>query len=87
MKRINSNHKREILTMSDVIDRANEHAALVLEQNIQAARKPANRVSAFECENCDHPIPEARRQAVIGCTLCIDCQILFELKEKHYHSV
>lgn len=36
--------------MSDVIDRANEHAALVLEQNIQAARKPANRVSAFECE-------------------------------------
>lgn len=40
----------EILTMSDVIDRANEHAALVLEQNIQAARKPANRVSAFECE-------------------------------------
>nr|WP_294103580.1 TraR/DksA family transcriptional regulator [Providencia sp.] len=73
--------------MSDVIDRANDHAALVLEQNIQAARKPVNGVSAFECENCDHPIPEARRKAVMGCTFCIDCQTLFELKEKHYHSV
>lgn len=73
--------------MSDVIDRANEYAALVLEQNIQAATKPAGGVSAFVCENCDHPIPEERRQAVIGCTLCIDCQILFELKDKHYRSV
>lgn len=73
--------------MSDVIDRANDYAALVLEQQIEAARKLANRVSAFECENCDHTIPEARRQAVIGCTLCIDCQTLYELKEKHYHSV
>ncbi|BBG58857.1 TraR/DksA family transcriptional regulator [Providencia rustigianii] len=73
--------------MSDVIDRANDHAALVLEQHIEAARKPVNSVSAFECENCDHPIPEARRQAVMGCTLCIDCQILSELKDKHYRSV
>ncbi|MDD9341768.1 MAG: TraR/DksA family transcriptional regulator [Providencia heimbachae] len=73
--------------MSDVIDRANEYAALVLEHNIQAAKKSRNTVSTFVCENCDHPIPEARRQAVIGCTLCIDCQILFELKDKHYRSV
>lgn len=73
--------------MSDVIDRANEYAALLLEQNIQAATKPILTVSAFVCENCDHPIPEERRLAVIGCTLCIDCQILFELKDKHYRSV
>lgn len=73
--------------MSDAVDRANEYAELVLEQNIQATRKAIKSVSVFECENCDHPIPQARRQAVIGCTLCIDCQILLELKEKHYHSI
>ena len=26
------------------------------------------------CEECDTPIPEARRQAVPGVRLCVDCQ-------------
>lgn len=26
------------------------------------------------CADCDEPIPEARRQAVPGVQLCIDCQ-------------
>ena len=26
------------------------------------------------CEECDAPIPEARRQAVPGVRLCVDCQ-------------
>lgn len=26
------------------------------------------------CEECDRPIPEARRKAVPGVRLCVDCQ-------------
>ena len=36
--------------MSDEIDRANDHAALVLESQIAAARITAAGASAFECE-------------------------------------
>lgn len=31
-------------------------------------------VSAYECEECGEPIPEARRQAVRGCRCCLTCQ-------------
>lgn len=52
------------------------------QQRIEAL---ANRVqyqgeSAHECADCDAVIPEARRKAVPGCQLCIDCQQLRELK-------
>ncbi|GAA3908457.1 DksA/TraR family C4-type zinc finger protein [Halomonas cibimaris] len=30
--------------------------------------------SAAFCEECDAPIPEARRKAIPGVQLCIDCQ-------------
>ena len=30
--------------------------------------------SAEECEECGDEIPEARRQAVPGCQLCVFCQ-------------
>ncbi|NHI00458.1 MULTISPECIES: DksA/TraR family C4-type zinc finger protein [Oceanimonas] len=30
--------------------------------------------SLSHCEECDAPIPEARRQAVPGVRLCIECQ-------------
>ena len=33
-----------------------------------------NGVSRTHCEECEQPIPEGRRKAVPGCTLCIDCQ-------------
>jgi len=26
------------------------------------------------CAHCDEPIPEGRRKAMPGCTLCLDCQ-------------
>lgn len=73
--------------MSDVIDNANDHAEQVLNRQIQAAINRPVGVSLFECANCGNPIPEQRRRAVVGCELCIDCQSLFELKNKHYRSV
>lgn len=30
--------------------------------------------SAHVCQECDEPIPEARRQAVPGVQLCLSCQ-------------
>jgi len=35
--------------------------------------------SLTHCEDCDEPIPEARRQAVPGCTRCVTCQTEHEL--------
>lgn len=31
-------------------------------------------VSAYVCEDCGEPIPEARRAAIPGCTRCVACQ-------------
>lgn len=37
--------------------------------------------SAFNCEECDCAIPEARRKAIPGVRLCIACQSAFEKRE------
>ena len=36
--------------------------------------------SKTHCEECEEPIPEARRQAVKGCTHCVDCAELLQRK-------
>lgn len=41
-------------------------------------RMSAPAESAMECEECGEQIPEARRQAVPGCTRCIECQEYFD---------
>ncbi|WP_275552888.1 TraR/DksA C4-type zinc finger protein, partial [Salmonella enterica] len=40
--------------------------------------------SRFLCEECDAPIPEARRAAIPGVAFCVTCQQIAELKSKHY---
>lgn len=42
-------------------------------QRMQAKRGPVGD-SLTHCAECDEPIPEARRRAVPGVKLCIDCQ-------------
>lgn len=65
--------------MTDIIDRAAENEAVFLAEALHKARKPVeNAVSAEFCEDCTDPIPEARRQAVPGCTRCVWCQEYFE---------
>ena len=41
-------------------------------------------LSRFFCDECGDEIPEARRVAMPGCTLCIDCQKDFEKKGYEY---
>ncbi|PSJ47349.1 DksA/TraR family C4-type zinc finger protein [Zobellella endophytica] len=46
-----------------------------VEEAVQNARsRLAAGDSLSHCEECDAPIPEARRRAVPGVRLCIDCQ-------------
>lgn len=40
---------------------------------MRAARRPAGE-SLSHCADCDEPIPQARRDAVPGVSLCVDCQ-------------
>lgn len=40
---------------------------------LKAVRRPSGE-SLTRCAECDEPIPEARRQAVPGVKLCLDCQ-------------
>ena len=37
-------------------------------------RRPGQRESRETCADCDEPIPEARRQAMPGVQLCVECQ-------------
>ena len=39
--------------------------------------------SLSHCEECEAPIPEARRQAVPGVRLCIHCQAAQEQRTQH----
>jgi len=46
------------------------------------SRLPAG-VSLAYCEACDAVIPKARRKAIPGVRLCVDCQAELEAKQTH----
>ncbi|WP_140920810.1 TraR/DksA C4-type zinc finger protein [Limnobaculum xujianqingii] len=71
--------------MADEIDLAQERQAIVLESQIAAARAHGG-VSLDACEDCDRPIPEARRLAITGVTRCVTCQETHECLQKHYRK-
>jgi phage/conjugal plasmid C-4 type zinc finger TraR family protein len=69
--------------MSDEIDRANDMAEFNLQVALANLAKPAGHVSFEFCDFCGNPIPEARRLAVPGVELCVDCQRDEEFREKY----
>lgn len=40
--------------------------------------------SARCCVNCQEPIPDERRRAIPGCSLCIDCQREKEIRGRNF---
>lgn len=70
--------------MLDIIDRANALAEKEREYALAKQRKKQTAYSFTHCEDCDEPIPEARRKHVLGCTRCIDCQQIYELRMKGF---
>ncbi|MCL1618350.1 TraR/DksA C4-type zinc finger protein [Ralstonia pseudosolanacearum] len=70
---------------ADIFDRASELEERQREEAIARVRAVCHsgKPSRKACLDCDAPIPEARRQAVPGCTLCIDCA---SQREKRQHG-
>lgn len=44
----------------------------------KASGTNSTRASMFFCEECGDVIPEGRRKAIPGCTLCVNCQTEIE---------
>lgn len=68
--------------MADIIDTANDHAEHLMQLALadHQRRTAPHAPSAEWCDSCGVEIPEARRLAVPGCQMCVDCQQLRELK-------
>lgn len=59
----------------DILDRAQtienrERATAIANARAAVAPGPGRE----HCLNCEQPIPSARRRAIPGCSLCIECQ-------------
>ncbi|WP_124319389.1 TraR/DksA family transcriptional regulator [Pseudomonas chlororaphis] len=73
--------------MADIADFANDLVQERIDQALAArsAAKPILPAASFLfCEDCDDPIPEARRLAQAGCTQCVSCQAITESREARY---
>lgn len=68
--------------MTEIIDQASALETMMREQAIQAHRINRDAVSATHCVECDEPLPEARRKAYPGCTMCVECLAEQELRNK-----
>ena len=58
--------------MADIIDTANDQVYLFLAARLES-RKQYRGKSATRCVECEQPIPQRRREAVPGCTKCVEC--------------
>jgi phage/conjugal plasmid C-4 type zinc finger TraR family protein len=68
--------------MADIADRANRHTEIWLAEALAAREEAAAQTpghSALYCRECGERIPAARRNAVPGCQLCIECQEELEI--------
>ena len=65
--------------MTDIADLAQEREEQFLAQSLaKQAQKSTATVSNHYCEDCGDAIPQARREAVLGCMRYIICQEYFE---------
>ncbi|WP_442980003.1 TraR/DksA C4-type zinc finger protein [Salmonella enterica] len=53
---------------------------------MNAARVKPCGAAALVCEECDAPIPPARRAAYPSATRCVYCQSALESKAKHFRG-
>lgn len=58
----------------DIIDSASEVEELQRNAALAAHRMNRDAVSAMRCSDCDEELPQARRIAYPGCTMCVSCQ-------------
>lgn len=68
--------------MPEIIDEANTLEQHIIDIGVKNARINRNAVSATHCFACGELIQKERREAVPGCTMCIDCMEIAERKSK-----
>ncbi|MFM3312208.1 TraR/DksA family transcriptional regulator [Klebsiella variicola] len=73
--------------MADAMDIAQQREQTERERLINIARSHIAAPPRFTCEECEAPIPEERRIAILGVALCVTCKEIAELKSKHYRGV
>ncbi|OCG63798.1 hypothetical protein A9G48_04900 [Gilliamella sp. wkB18] len=70
--------------MTDLADIAQAHIETIVAAAVKnASAKVYSGVSSLYCHECGEPIPEARRDAVPGCSLCVYCKQKEEHEVKH----
>ncbi|EGC8715147.1 TraR/DksA family transcriptional regulator [Salmonella enterica] len=72
--------------MPDYMDHIQERQTESLTRQINAARVKPCGAAALVCEECDAPIPAARRAAYPSATCCVYCQSALESKAKHFRG-
>ncbi|HHT8245390.1 TPA: TraR/DksA family transcriptional regulator [Citrobacter freundii] len=68
--------------MADIIDNASTLEDLQRDAALSMHRLNHSAVSATHCVECGDNLPEARRKAYPGCTMCVGCQSEMELRKK-----
>ncbi|EJG2186264.1 TraR/DksA family transcriptional regulator [Citrobacter freundii] len=68
--------------MADIIDNASTLEDLQRDAALSMHRLNHSAVSATHCVECGDNLPEARRKAYPGCTMCVGCQSDMELRKK-----
>lgn len=67
---------------AEIIDQASELEEMMRENAIQAHRLDHSAVSATHCIKCDEALSDERRKAYPGCTMCVACLQIVELRNK-----
>ena len=70
---------------ADNLEESDQAQLLSITSNADAVARIRSKIpkgpSLSECIECGEDIPLARQQAVQGCTMCIDCQIVAERRK------
>ena len=73
--------------MADSMDLVQQRVQEELARNLaNATHRPAG-ASEFFCLTCGEEIPEQRRRALPGVSLCVTCKQISELKSLHFKGV
>ncbi|QLK63898.1 TraR/DksA family transcriptional regulator (plasmid) [Enterobacteriaceae bacterium Kacie_13] len=67
----------------DIIDNITELELGVLELRLRAVTCKPQRPSALACMECGNVLPERRRKTLPGVQLCVGCQEVAEMRQRH----
>lgn len=66
----------------DIVDAAQEIEQKMIDNLLTNHKAKQSLISRHFCDDCGNVIPKARRAVIRGCKRCVDCQSIFEYKNK-----